>query len=381
MLKYALQMHKYSCIEGGERVSKIETQAGRAKELAAMASSKTKTCSIVGARGYAGLETARLLLSHPNAKLTHAFATGDFKLTSLLSSAGASGVTCLRDTELLTNVTDVVFLATPAEVSLKLAGPLVSRGATVIDLSGAFRLQKADYQTWYGFEHEDRDSLAKAVYGLSPWAGPSRGERLVANPGCYATAIAMALIPLVKVGLVHEDSIVIDAKSGTSGAGKKAAENLLFTEVDGECLPYKIGKHQHMPEIFEAVERYTGCKVDAHMTTSLLPVRRGISAGLYLKLLDGKSLADVEAAFAAAYENYPLVSFARASSEPSLLSLKKVVGTAKTHISFEAQGPKLYVFSSIDNLLKGAASQAIENFNRVCDLPVQTGLSHLEAVI
>ncbi|HEX4923073.1 MAG TPA: N-acetyl-gamma-glutamyl-phosphate reductase [Bdellovibrionales bacterium] len=356
-------------------MSKIETRESP------RASKKTLTCSVVGARGYAGLETARLLLAHPHAKLTHAFATGDFRLATLLQARGASEVASLRDSELLQNLTDVVFLATPAEVSLELAPKIAARGKTVIDLSGAFRLKTSDYAKWYGFAHTEPSALKAAGYGLSPWAGPSRGETIVANPGCYATAIAMALIPLVKEGLVDASSIVIDAKSGTSGAGKKAAENLLFTEVDGECLPYKVGRHQHLPEIFEAVAAFSGSSIDAHMTTSLLPVRRGIIAGLYLRLRDGASLTDVEAAFSRAYKNYPLVSFTRLADEPSLMSLKKVVGTAKTHISFEAHGPKLYVFSCIDNLLKGAASQAIENFNRVCDVPVETGLSHLEGLL
>ena len=275
---------------------------------------------------------------------------------------------------------DVVFLATPAEVSLKLAPQIIAAGKKVIDLSGAFRLKKSDYSKWYGFEHTEKASLKVAQYGLSPWVGPAKAEKLIANPGCYATAIALALIPLVKNNLVDTKTLVIDAKSGSSGAGKKASENLLFTEVDAECLPYKVGRHQHYPEIQETVEAFTGQKIEAHMTTSLLPVRRGIIAGVYGQLTAGKTLADVEAAFKSAYEHYPLLSFGSVKSNGSLLSLKKVVGTGLTHISYEVVDQKLYVFSCIDNLLKGAASQAIENFNRISDLPVETGVGHLEAL-
>lgn len=339
------------------------------------------SCSIVGARGYAGLETARLLLSHPRAKLTHCFATTEFKLSQLLSHPEAKNVSCLVESEITNNLTDVVFLATPAEASLKLAPKILAQGRSVIDLSGAFRLKKNDYQKWYGFEHTEKALLASANYGLLPWAGPSQKQKLVANPGCYATAISLALIPLLKNNLVNEDNLVIDAKSGTTGAGKKAAENLLYSEVEGECLPYKVAKHQHYPEILETVEAFSGKKISAHMTTSLLPVRRGIIAGIYAQLRDGKTQQDVEAAFQSAYKDYALINHGALESEASLLSLKKVVGTAKTNISYKVDGNKLYVFSCIDNLLKGAASQAIENFNRIFDLPVATGLSRLEATI
>jgi len=339
------------------------------------------TCSVVGARGYAGLEMARLLLQHPHAELKACFATSAFKLSDFLMTTPAKNVACLPDSEIMHNLTDVVFLATPAEVSLELAPKILAAGKKVIDLSGAFRLKKNDYKKWYGFTHTEADLLTQAQYGLAPWAGPTAGTQLVANPGCYATAISMALIPLLKENLIQTNTIVIDAKSGTSGAGKKASENMLFTEVDGECLPYKVGRHQHYPEIVEAVAAFSGQNIEGHLTTSLLPVRRGIIAGIYARLLPGMHIQDVEDAFAKAYSDYELVKFGAVSKESSLLSLKKVVGTAKTHISYEVDGDKLYVFSCIDNLLKGAASQALENFNRISDLPLTTGLGHLEAVI
>lgn len=347
---------------------------------------KKITCSIVGARGYSGIETARLLLRHPNVRLTHCFATSDFELGTFFGSSSgklmASSVQCLPDSEILNNLTDVIFLATPAETSLELAKKILvaKPGTKVIDLSGAFRLKQNDYPKWYGFSHSSPDLLAKAEYGLSPWAGPAKVTSIVANPGCYATAIAMALIPLLKGDLIDERSVVVDAKSGTSGAGKKASESMLFTEVDGECLPYKVGRHQHYPEIVEALEEVTGKKIDFHLTTSLLPTRRGIIAGIYAKVKPGVDLNKVEAAFAESYSSYPLVRHGSLTKEAGLLSLKKVVGTGETHISYELEGGKLYVFSCIDNLLKGAASQAVENLNRIYDFPVSTGLTQLEAL-
>jgi len=352
-------------------------------------SNKFKTCSVVGARGYSGLETARLLLQHPRAQLTHCFATSEFNLSNSLSNPAAAKVQCLPDSKIMDHLTDVVFLATPAEVSLGLAPQILARGKTVIDLSGAFRLKKNDYKKWYGFEHTENTWLTKAEYGLSSWIGPvsrslsgnSPSEKLIANPGCYATAILLALIPLLKNNLILENSIVIDAKSGTSGAGKKFSENLLYTEVAGECLPYKVGKHQHYPEIIEALESFSSKNIKAHMTTSLLPIRRGIIANIYAQLAEGVTADNIEAAFETAYAENVLIEFGSLQKKPELLSLKKVVGTARTHISYSIEENRLYVFSCLDNLLKGAASQAIENFNRISDLPIFTGLTHLEAMI
>lgn len=338
------------------------------------------SCSVVGARGYSGLELAKLLLQHPQVNLTHCYATSDFKLSDDVSNPKAQHVKCLPIADLMSNLTDVVFLATPDEVSLDLAPKILAAGKKVIDLSGAFRLKKNDYAKWYGFEHNEKELLQKAHYGLTAWAGPSRGENLIANPGCYATAIAMALIPLLKNDLIFADSIVIDAKSGATGAGKKAVENLMFNEVDGECLPYKVGRHQHYPEVQEAVEKFSGKKIEAHLTTSLLGVRRGIIAGVYAKVKNGITLKDVEKAFVEAYGDHKLVRFGLLTKEPALASLKKVVGTGKTQISYEIESSRLYVFSCIDNLLKGAASQALENMNRLFDLPVETGLNQLEGL-
>lgn len=340
------------------------------------------SCSVVGARGYSGLETVRLLLGHPHAELKNCFATGAFEISNYLTHPKLADVKCASDSEIFNELTDVYFLATPGEVSLKLAPKLIAAGKIVIDLSGAFRLKKHSYQQWYGFEHTERALLSVANYGLLPWAGPLiSSSGLIANPGCYATAISLALIPLLKDGLVSPRGIVIDAKSGSSGAGKKATENLLFTEVEGECLPYKVGEHQHFPEILETLEAFSGKLIDAHFSTSLLPIRRGIIASIFAELCDGVGIDDINSSFQEAYANEPLIIHSAIAKNRQLLSLKRVVGTARTHISYEVRGSKLYLFSCIDNLLKGAAAQAIENFNRVGNLPTFTGLNQLENMI
>jgi N-acetyl-gamma-glutamyl-phosphate reductase len=328
---------------------------------------KAKTSvSIVGARGYAGVELTKLLLKHPHAELKYAFATKDFSITNDVLAQGAQKIVCLTDDKIMDNLTDVVFLATPAEVSLELAPQIAKAGKKVIDLSGAFRLKKNDYNKWYKFDHTEKEMLMSADYGLVPFAGPINKTNLIANPGCYATAISMALIPLVKKNLIDTTHLVIDAKSGTTGAGKKASENILFSEVDGNCGPYRVGKHQHTPEIQEAVETWGKTEIDPHFSTTLLPVKTGIIAAIYAQALT-TDIKKIEEAYADTYAGYDLVR--HGNNIEVLSSLSKVVGTPYTHISYELVGNKLYVFSVIDNLLKGAASQAVENLNRFLDLP------------
>lgn len=330
------------------------------------------TVSIVGARGYSGLELAKLLLHHPYVELTHCFATREFSLSQDILDSKAKTVRCLQDDQVMNHLTDVVFLATPAEVSLELAPKIMAAGKTVIDLSGAFRLKKNDNKKWYGFEGADKSLLAQAEYGLAPFCGPKAPEtKLTANPGCYATAISLALVPLLKHDLIEASSLVIDAKSGTTGAGRKANENQLFAEVDGECLPYKVGQHQHLPEIQETVEKFSGVAIDPHFVTHLLPVKRGILASIFAKAKT-TNIKDIEAAFEKEYANYSLVR--HGSNVSQLAKLQNVVGTPFTHISYTLIENKLYLFSTIDNLLKGAASQAVENLNRHLDLGLDFSL-------
>lgn len=322
--------------------------------------------AIVGGSGYSGLELARLLKRHPNVNVKAVF------------NSQNSGTINPSDYQ-------VIFLATPAEVSVELAPKIIAQGVHVIDLSGAFRLNTSDikksYQEWYGLDHTSSQLVATAQYGLSPWLKPKREvATLISNPGCFATAVLMGLLPLLSCSLIDADSLVIDAKSGTTGAGKKASESQLFSEVDGDCLPYKVGVHQHLPEIQLYAQTLGDYSIDPFFTTSLLPVRRGIIAGMYAKLNHKKTSQDVVNAFREFYQDYPLIEVSAVPSR-EMLSLKNVVGTARTHISFTVIGEKLYLFSCIDNLLKGAASQAVENFNHLYHFPVTTGLDQLEAII
>src|ERR671931_1985853 len=204
---------------------------------------------------------------------------------------------------------DIAFLATPAEVSLELAPKLLARGVRVVDLSGAFRLADASlYPRWYGFEHTAPALLAEARYGLPELAREGlRGARLVSNPGCYATATAMALAPLVRSGLVAPDGVAVAAMSGVSGAGRKASEEYSFCEVDEDLRAYRLARHQHVPEVEQTVARYAGRCGPISFTPHLVPIRRGILATSTLRLAPGASQADLSAAYEEAYGREPFV--------------------------------------------------------------------------
>ncbi len=349
--------------------------------------------SVVGARGYSGAELTRLLLKHSSADLVAVYATQGFSPQELLPEAPES-LPGLPMSSL--QPTAVVFLATPAEVSIELAPRLLAAGSVVIDLSGGFRLKGASqadamarHLKHYGQTHPEPELLLQSDYGLVPFARGVPASKLIANPGCYATAVQMAMIPLLRAGLVRLDSMSVDAKSGTTGAGKKAEERLLFAEVDGGCLPYRVGRHQHEPEISEGVatwglgDRARYAEVNFSFVPHLLPVRRGIITTLHARLQAGVGESQVAGAFQEAFSGYKLVRLAslHEAGRESELRLQRVVGSARTVLAWHVRGDQLVVFSLIDNLLKGAASQAIENFNRALGLPVETSLLDKEGVL
>lgn len=364
----------------------------------------TPRVAIVGARGYSGLELTRLCWQHPAMDLAFVSAQSSFRLSDYLNlndQVAKPLPPVITAPDFSQTPLDVVFLATPHETSWELAPALVEQGIRVIDLSGGFRLKDSSthtnqqtYSQWYGQEPSplSMEMANSAHYGLVPFNQSSismasaNQPRVIANPGCYATSILMALIPLLREGLIDPHHVVIDAKSGTTGAGRKSQESLLFSEVAEECTPYKIGVHQHQPEILQAMNQFSQSAngVDLTMNTHLLNVRRGIISSLYLRPSAASSDSDIlqslHQAYAKHFHHYPLVRWGSVDSHPRLLRLKSVVGTPFTHISFQVVKGKIFLFSLLDNLLKGAASQALENFNRLYDLPVNLGLDHLEAL-
>jgi N-acetyl-gamma-glutamyl-phosphate reductase len=339
---------------------------------------------VVGASGYSGIELCRLLAAHPG--ITVRFAASDrWESTTVRARIGIGGAVGAlsyapnaRARE-LSGGCAAVFLATPAEVSLELAPALVEQGTKVVDLSGAFRLaDPAAYPRHYGFEHRFPALLPAAVYGL-PELGDRRAigqARLVANPGCYPTAAALGLVPLLRAGLLADESVVIDAASGVSGAGRQSSEAYIFCEVADDVSPYKVLRHQHTPEIAQTLARAAGHPVRLTFTPHLLPVRRGILATASARLAPGVKPAALVEALRSAYRDEPLVEVLDA---PEQVSLSRVVGTPRACLSVAVAEDgfdpgRVVVVSAIDNLLKGAASQAVQNLNLTLGLPERLGL-------
>jgi N-acetyl-gamma-glutamyl-phosphate reductase len=339
--------------------------------------------AVVGASGYSGLELARILARHPHVRLAALYSdrwADEAAGARLPLPPGAAALRYRSQAEarnLGPETATVAFLATPAEVSLELGPLLHGRGLRVVDLSGAFRLlDPAAYPRWYGFEHGAPALLATARYGLPELdRGVLAGATFVTNPGCYATSIALALAPLVRAGVASREGISVAAMSGVSGAGRKASEEYSFCEVDEDLRAYRIGRHQHVPEIEQTVARYAGGVGPISFTPHLVPLRRGILATCLLRAAPGASEADLRAAYDAAYGAEPFVRVMKADQ----VSVKDVVRTNRCHLgaALDARTRTVVAVSAIDNLVKGAAGQAVQALNAAMGWDEALGLDLL----
>jgi N-acetyl-gamma-glutamyl-phosphate reductase len=336
---------------------------------------QTFPVGIFGASGYSGIELTRLVLGHGQARL--AFATSDRWVgQTVRAKTGLGSDLAYASVEAGLEAAKgcrVVFLATPAESSLELGPKLAALGVTVIDLSGSFRLEDpALYPRFYRFEHPAPALLRQAVYGLPElFRAKVKGARLVANPGCYPTAAVLSVAPLLKAGLIEPQSLVINAASGVSGAGRTASEEYGFMEVDGDFRAYRTLKHQHLPELRQTLRAVAGVDVPLAFTPHLLPVKRGILSTAIARLRPGVTHAQVQQVLADAYGNEPFITL---KPEPDAVRLAEVVHTPKCLVGAATDGTHLASISAIDNLLKGAASQAVQNMNLVMELPETMGL-------
>jgi N-acetyl-gamma-glutamyl-phosphate reductase len=336
---------------------------------------------IVGASGYSGAVAARLVAGHPGFSL--AFVTSDkFAGQDARRRLGASVPPGLpfspnASALALARACDAVLLATPAEVSAELAAELLAHtAARVVDLSGAFRLASAeDYAKHYGAPHASPDLLASAWYGLPELFGPPpEGTRLVSNPGCYPTATLLALAPLVREGLVDPAGIVVDAKSGVSGAGAQAKEEYSFVEIDEDLRAYKILAHQHTPEIERHLGRAAALSdLRLTFTPHLVPLRRGLLATCYGRPRPGATAARVHQCLADVYTRSAFVDVVA----PGEVTMKSVAGTNRARVGATANADVVIAIGAIDNLLKGAAGQALQNANLLFGLPEALGLDRL----
>jgi N-acetyl-gamma-glutamyl-phosphate reductase len=338
---------------------------------------------IIGVTGYTGMELARLLAAHPAFRLT--FATSRSKTGKrlgehhpfLAKTPNAELVISPPDARRAAELCDLVFLALPHGEAMCFAGEVHDQGLRVVDLSADFRLRDAEtYRHWYATEHCRPDLLPRAVYGLPELYGEAVARtRLVANPGCYPTASILGLYAAVKYDLIHTDDLVIDAKSGVSGAGRKAEPAYLFCEVHDSFRPYALAKHRHTPEIEQEISLIAGRPVRLSFNPHLLPVDRGMLVTIYARLKDSASPEAIRAACADCWERAPWV---RVLPDGELPETRNVRGSMFCDIGLvvDPRTRRLIMIAAVDNLCRGASGQALANANLMCGLPVQCGLAH-----
>jgi N-acetyl-gamma-glutamyl-phosphate reductase len=333
---------------------------------------------IYGGSGYTGQELLRLLSGHPEATVVAA-TSRRFKGVPVADVYPAfSGLTELVYTdaspEEVASVADVMFLALPHGISMAVVPALLRSGRKIIDLSADFRLRDAaSYEVWYG-RHTAVKAIPDAVYGLPElYRDRIRTASLVANPGCYPTSVILGLAPVLRSRWIDPGSVIADSKSGVSGAGREPQLGSLFCEVEGGFKAYKIGNHRHTPEIEQELSLLAGCPMEISFTPHLLPVKRGILSTIYAKLNKDVAAAELAALYQTFYRDEPFVRVYRSGQFPNISS---VVGSnyCDIGVTVDKRTNRIVIVSVIDNLIKGASGQAIQNMNLMCGLKEETGL-------
>lgn len=334
-----------------------------------MGESERIPVGVVGASGYGGVQLVRLLHAHPQVDL--AYLGGDSSAGKTIAELYPHIGHCLNlqiepiDPATIAERCQVAFLSLPHGLAYQLAPALLERGCRVIDLSADYRFPNLEaYSAVYGIDRSDREAASLAVYGLPElYRQELLGARLIGCPGCYPTASLLALAPLVKQGLVELGSIIIDAKSGTSGGGRKSKTNLLLAEADSSVGPYGVIGHRHAPEIERVASDLAGQEVRLQFVPHLMPMVRGMLATVYARLRDpGLVREDLQTIFSAFYRNAPFVRLLPAGIYPQT---KWATATNGCFLAIEVdrRTDRIVVMSAIDNLMKGQASQAIQCLN------------------
>lgn len=334
---------------------------------------------IVGGTGYTGVELLRLLAQHPQVEVTVITSRSEagVKVADMYPSLRGHYddlAFSVPDSAAL-GACDAVFFATPHGVAHALAGELLAAGTRVIDLSADFRLQDAEeWAAWYGQPHGAPELLGEAVYGL-PEVNRERirGARLIAVPGCYPTATQLGLLPLIEAGLADADTLIANCASGVSGAGRGAKVGSLFCEAGESMMAYSVKGHRHLPEIRQGLRRAAGREVGLTFVPHLAPMIRGIHATLYARVADRS--VDLQALFAKRYANEPFVDVMPAGSHPETRSVRGA-NVCRLAVHRPQQGDLVVVLSVIDNLVKGASGQAVQNLNIMFGLDERLGLGH-----
>jgi N-acetyl-gamma-glutamyl-phosphate reductase len=334
---------------------------------------------VVGGTGYTGVELLRLLVNHPNVRLTAVTSRSEAGIDVAELFPSLRGHLAVKFTDpddgKLANC-DLVYFATPNGVAMKSTPELLAQGARVIDLAADFRLKdQAEWEQWYQLEHASPELLPVAVYGL-PEVNRERikSAQLVANPGCYPTAVQLGLLPLLEAKCIDAINIIADCKSGVSGAGRKASLGTSLCEVSESIKAYAVPGHRHLPEIKQGLKAISGEDVGLVFVPHLVPMIRGIHATLYAKTTN-KNNDSLQHIFEQRYENEPFVDVLPAGSHPDTRSVKGA-NQCRIAVHRPLNGDTVVILSVIDNLVKGAAGQAVQNMNIMFGLNDAIGLNN-----
>ncbi|MCL2669711.1 MAG: N-acetyl-gamma-glutamyl-phosphate reductase [Syntrophaceae bacterium] len=337
---------------------------------------------IYGGSGYTGQELLRLLIGHPEVDVVATTSRRFAGLPVAQVYPAFSGLTDLVFTDAspgkVAAMADCVFLALPHSASMEAVPLFIEAGRKVIDLSADFRLRDvAVYEQWYGGSHKAADLVSQSVYGLPELHRDEiRKARLIANPGCYPTSVILGLAPVLKSRWIDADGLIADAKSGVSGAGREPRIDSLFCEVDSGFKAYKVGGHRHTPEIEQELGLLVGQEMKISFTPHLLPVKRGILSTIYGRLNAEVTAEEAVALYQSFYREEPFVRVRPAGQFPNLSA---VVGSnyCDIGVTVDQRTRRIIVVSVIDNLIKGASGQAIQNLNLICGFPETTGLPRI----
>ena len=332
---------------------------------------------VVGGTGYTGIELLRILAQHPESELvaiTSRKEAGTRVAELFPSLRGIVDLAYSDPAKADLAKCELVFFATPNTVAMGEAKALLQAGVRVVDLSADFRIKNvAEWEKWYKVKHAAPEFLTQAVYGLPEVNREKiKGARLVANPGCYPTAVQLGLLPLIETGVVDFGRLIADAKSGVSGAGKRAEEHLLFSEASDNFRAYGVSGHRHWPEILQGLDMAAGRKVGLTFVPHLVPMIRGIHATLYAQIT---KVVDFQRIYEDRYRNEPFVDVLPSGSEPDTRSVR-AANVCRVAVHRPHGGDTLVVLSVIDNLVKGASGQAVQNMNIMFGLKETMGLSH-----
>jgi N-acetyl-gamma-glutamyl-phosphate reductase len=336
---------------------------------------------IAGVTGYTGIELVKLIANHPHAQIVMAGSNtyAGKSLTEVFPAMRAcESLICQKfSIESLPDNIDVMFLALPHKVSMQHVPELLERGIKVVDLSADFRFRNtASYESAYQ-EHSAKHLLKESVYGLCEiYREQIKSTSLIGNPGCYPTSILLPLIPLLKEKLIKPTGIIADSKSGVSGAGRGLSLTTHFCEVNESFTPYKVGNHRHTPEINEVLTLQSGLKVSITFVPHLLPLTRGMLSTIYVQAEQNTNEQKIRDIYESWYGKEPFVRIMKKGLFPAI-SYVKETNCCDIGIHFSQESGQLILVSAIDNLMKGAAGQAVQNMNIMFGLDDETGLNNI----